>query len=260
VLITLYGRIDFMELQLALFSERPGPATEILYILDDPSLEEAAERLAFSCWKRFKLPFRLLIMSENGGFAAANNAGLRAASGKFVCLLNSDVFPRPGDGLAWVDRLTRHLERDAALGAVGPRLLFGDGTIQHQGMHYETVADRADWWFPIHTDKGARPSGGTSLLHPRAITGACMVLRRSDLLRHGGLDQGFVIGDFEDADLCERLAAEGKRCAVDPAENLYHLERQSQGGGQAWRSNATLYNAWRFNRRWGDRIGVDDRR
>lgn len=255
VIIPLYGRIDFMELQLALFSERPGRASEIIYVLDDPSLEEAAERLAFACWSRFKLPFRLLILPENRGYAGANNAGLQAASGNHVCLLNSDVFPMAGEGLGWVERLSAHLERDRSLGAVGPRLLFGDGTVQHQGMHYERVPEFADWWFPIHTEKGAIPREAASLLRPRAITGACMVVRRAEVAGYGGLDEGYVIGDFEDADLCERLAEDGRGCAVDASVTLHHLERQSQGAGQVWRSNATLYNAWRFNRRWGEGIG-----
>ena len=256
VLIPLYGRIDFMELQLAMFAERPGRAVEIVYILDDPSLDEPAELLAQSCWTRFKLPFRLLIMPENGGYAAANNAGLRETAAPYVCLLNSDVFPLAGEGLEWLEPLVARLERDPALGAVGPRLLFGDGTVQHDGMHYERRAEAADWWFPIHTGKGAPPGPGTALLRPPAITGACMVVRRADLLRYGGLDEGYVIGDFEDADLCQRLAADGKTCAVDPAARLYHLERQSQSSPQAWRANTTLYNAWRFNRRWGAGLGV----
>lgn len=259
VIIPLYGRIDFMEMQLALFSERPGSASELIYVLDDPSLEEAAERLALSCWVRFKLPFRLLILPENGGFAAANNAGLRAAAGKYICMLNSDVFPQSGDGLTWLDALTVHLERDPALGAVGPRLLFGDGTVQHHGMHYERQAEFADWWFPIHTDKGAAARPETALRRVTALTGACMMVRKSELMRAGGLDEGYVIGDFEDADLCQRFAADGKSCAVDPSQNLFHMERQSQGAGNAWRTNATLYNAWRFNRRWEGRIGAADR-
>jgi GT2 family glycosyltransferase len=257
LLVTLYGRIDFMELQLALFCERPSPTTELIYILDDPSLEEAAEQLAFSCWSRFKLPFRLLILPENAGFAAANNAGLRSAAGTFVCLLNSDVFPRPGEGLRWIEPLAAHLERDATLGAVAPRLLYADGTLQHDGMHYEQRPELADWWFPVHAGKGATAGPDRSLRRVAALSGACLMLRRSQLLAYGGLDEAYAIGDFEDADLCQRLAADGKACAVDRTQALYHLERQSQGADDSWRANATLYNAWRFNRRWRQLIDAE---
>jgi len=76
------------------------------------------------------------------------------------------------------------------------------------------------------------------------------MVMRTDLARAvGGFDEGFVIGDFEDADLCLRLRARGLGCAVDPRAQLYHLERQSQGGYEGgWRQNLTLYNAWRLQK------------
>ena len=78
-----------------------------------------------------------------------------------------------------------------------------------------------------------------------------MVLRRADLVAQGGLDEAYAVGDFEDADLCARLAANGQTSAVDPTVRMYHLERQSQAGaGQAWRMNLTLFNAWTYHHRW----------
>ena len=68
----------------------------------------------------------------------------------------------------------------------------------------------------------------------------------------GGLDPAFLVGDFEDADLCLRLAAAGRRVAVDHGVRMYHLERQSQAGAeQRWRMNLTLCNAWTHEQRWG---------
>ena len=258
VIVTLYGRVDFMEYQQALFCERPDPAVELIYVLDDPNLADEAERLAFSCWSRFKLPFRLLFLSENLGYAGANNVGLGTARGTYLCLLNSDVFPTSNDGLSWLTPLTRHLH-DRKLGAIVPLLLFEDGTVQHDGMHYEHRASLADWAFPIHTHKGGPPRREQALVRSGAVTGACMVVRRADMVAVGGFDPGYVIGDFEDADLCERLRAAGLGCAVDTTVALYHLERQSQGDGQPWRANATLFNAWRFNRRWGPMIDAHGR-
>jgi GT2 family glycosyltransferase len=68
----------------------------------------------------------------------------------------------------------------------------------------------------------------------------------------GGFDEGFIIGDFEDSDLCLKLAARGLGCAVDLDVTMYHLERQSQTGSeQRWRMNLTLFNAWVHEARWG---------
>jgi len=96
-----------------------------------------------------------------------------------------------------------------------------------------------------------KPRAETKLLPAAAITAACMMLRRAEADELGGFDEDYVIGDFEDSDLCRRLAARGLGCAVDPAVRLYHLERRSQvGAAQRWRMNMTLYNAWLHQNRW----------
>jgi GT2 family glycosyltransferase len=77
------------------------------------------------------------------------------------------------------------------------------------------------------------------------------VMRRELLDRLGGMDERYVIGDFEDADICLRVRDEGLRCVVDNRAVLYHLERQSQNeANDAWRMNLTLFNAWQHRRRW----------
>ncbi len=253
LIVPLYGRIDFLEMQMALFATIGLEAgTEIIYVLDDPPKAREAQYLADSVYARFRLPFTLLCLSRNMGFAPANNIGLDAASGAYVCLLNSDVMPTTA---TWLDMLALDLEMDPGLGVVGPLLLFEDGSVQHQGMYFKRLAQYADWWFPHHTRKGFRPPAARGLVRQHTITGAAMLLRRADLLRCGGLDEAFVIGDFEDTDLCFKLAREGLGAAVDLDVAMVHLERKSQAqSANRWRSNLTLYNAWVQQRRWGETI------
>lgn len=251
VVVPLHGRVDFMELQLALFSARPDPSVELIYVLDDPRRREETERLALAAEARFGLPFRLVILEENLGFAPACNEGAKRARAPILCLLNSDVFPLADQGMGAFAPLAARLAADPGLGAVGPLLLFEDGTVQHEGMRHETVRGLPPWPFPIHPRKAHAPPPGAALLEAPAITGACMVLRRTDWEALGGFDEGYVIGDFEDSDLCLALRARGLRCAVDAGVRLYHLERQSQGEEAGWRFHATLFNAWRHAARWG---------
>jgi GT2 family glycosyltransferase len=258
VIVPLYGRIDFMEVQLALFSAHGiGEHVEILYVLDDPPRRPEALALAASAYARFGLPFRLLILSQNFGYAPANNVGLRAAGGAFVCFMNSDVFPITPD---WPKRLTARLEADPDLGVVGPLLLFDDGSVQHQGIVFRRLPMFGNWYFPQHERKGWRAPHATGLARKPAITGACMMLRRSLALDLGGFDEAYVIGDFEDTDLCLKLRRRGLAAAVDLDVRMHHLERKSQASAaEQWRSNLTLANAWTHQRRWScdiDRLGA----
>ncbi len=257
VIVPLYGRIDYMEVQVALLAQGGfGARHEVIYVVDDPSGAAAASRLADSLYRRFRLPLRLLLGGENVGFAPACNAGLRAARGHHVCFLNSDVFGTEPD---WLDRLIATLrhrpergpERGPGIGIVGPLLLFEDGTIQHAGMRHERLPEFGDWFFPVHPGKGRRPVPGRGVVAHPAITGACMVMSRHLALELDGFDERYVIGDFEDSDLCLRARRRGVGVAVDHGVSLFHLERKSQASGaEAWRLNVTLLNAWLHQAAW----------
>jgi GT2 family glycosyltransferase len=252
LIIPLYGRVDFIEYQMGLFSRhRAIREFETIYVLDDPSKQRELLSLAQSVFERFQIPFRLLLLPSNLGFAPANNVGLRAASGQFTCFLNSDIFPITDD---WMERLAARLEQHPDIGVIGARLLFEDGSVQHEGCHYRTLKEFGGWTFIEHTNKGRRPRDSQELHRCDAITGACMVLRRSLALDLGGFDEAYIVGDFEDSDLCLRVKARGLSCAVDDDVRLYHLERKSQGPpSQNWRMNLTLYNAWVHQGRWFNR-------
>jgi GT2 family glycosyltransferase len=82
-----------------------------------------------------------------------------------------------------------------------------------------------------------------------------MLLRRTHANECGGFDEAFVIGDFEDTDLCFKLSQNGLAAAIDPSVTMHHLERKSQtSSASLWRTNLTLYNAWLHQRRWAPKI------
>jgi len=253
VVIPLFGRIDFLEYQLAFFSRHsPENLREIIYVLDDPPRRRELESLAHSAFARFGIPFSVLILPENLGFASACNLGLEAARGEFLGFVNSDVFPISDN---WLELLVARLQRDPGIGVIGPRLLFEDGTVQHEGCCYRRIQELGNWFFIDHLNKGRIPDAGRGMRICDAITGACMVMRR-DLAREvGGFSEDYIIGDFEDSDLCLKLKQRGLTCVITDECQLYHLERKSQAPpSQGWRRNITLYNAWVHQRRWGDTL------
>ncbi len=249
LVIPLYGRIDYLEYQMALLSADPAShSLDIVYVLDDPPKRRDALMLAESVYARFRLPFRLLLSSANRGFGPASNLGLAYSEAPYVAFMNSDVFPGKS---GWLDALTARLKRQPKLGAIGPRLLYEDGSVQHEGCVYRPLPEYSDWHFVDHPNKGRRPEAGKGVLIAPVITAACLVMKRDIANDLKGFDESFIIGDFEDADLCQRLAAKGLQCAVDTDVVLHHLERQSQNRLSGhWRMNLTLYNAWLHQRRW----------
>jgi GT2 family glycosyltransferase len=258
VIVPVHGRLDFIEYQLALFSADPAHATvEFIYVVDDPPKRQEAQRLFPSSFGRFRVPFRAVFLDQNVGYAPANNIGLGLARAPLVAFLNSDVFPETPD---WLGRLARRRAAGRNIGVIGPVLLFEDGSVQHRGMAFVRQPEFGGFHFSKHLGKGRRPPTDTAPQTHASITGACLLMTRALANDIGGFDEGYVLGDFEDSDLCLKVRQLGYRCVVDPEVQLFHLERKSQAGSdQRWRMNLTLYNAWRHEARWGQVIAAERR-
>lgn len=249
LIVPLYGRADFMRHQLARFADDPDfGRVELLYVVDDPDLLPEVLGLAAKYEWLFGVGFRVLDYGENRGFAGANNLGVLHARAPVVLLMNSDVIPMaPG----WVGILLGALASLPDAGAVGPLLEFGDGTVQHAGMFPVEDPLLPGFLLNTHIGMGQVWEGGDAPRDCPMLTAACLMLRRDVYLELGGLDEGYLVGDFEDSDLCMALRKQGKRLYLVPQARLWHLERLSQGMGQSAdvRQLLTLYNGWRFRNR-----------
>ena len=91
-----------------------------------------------------------------------------------------------------------------------------------------------------------------------AVTGACLAMRRADFDRVGGWHTGYLIGDFEDSDLCLTLREAGLEIAYEPRVELIHLERQSfqSIASGDLRLRVTLVNAVIHEHRWRERLAA----
>ncbi len=102
LVVPLYGRLDFMRCQLAVFSGQNMAQDEIIYVLDQPERATELIAMARSAHGSFGTPFRVLLQDENRGFGPTSNTGLAAAAGRHVLFLNSDSSPRMRTGsTAW---------------------------------------------------------------------------------------------------------------------------------------------------------------
>lgn len=251
VIIPLYGRIDLMEHQLAHFSLDPGWARiELIYVLDSP---EHWQRVAWRAeWlsRLYNVSLKVITSNCSGGYAAATNSGARLAQSKLLLLLNSDVLPvSPG----WVEKMAGLYQSRFRVGAMGPKLLFEDNSIQHAGIGFCPSTDHFGWdtfaYFKgLHKN---HPESDRARVVP-AVTGACLMIDRELFWRTGGLDQGYVQGDFEDTDLCMRLREQGRENWYEPQIELYHLEGVSYPLSS--RIANSVYNRWRHSRKWSAEI------
>ena len=157
-------------------------------------------------------------------YAAANNAAVRQTDGAFVCLLNDDVAPLSS---GWLAAMVGHLA-DPGIGVVGARLLYPDRSVQHAGiiLRPDGTAEHAHRLLPYRASGYA--SRAVLSQEVSAVTGACLLTRRTLDDRLGGLDESFASA-FNDVDFCLRARATGFGVEFAAEAELIHLESLSYG-------------------------------
>ncbi|HEU4703251.1 MAG TPA: glycosyltransferase [Conexibacter sp.] len=250
IVVPLYRRTEFLEHQLAQFVHDPElHRADLIYVLDSPEEGARLRRFARHLHDLYGVPFRLAVLSANGGYSIANNLGASLARGRKLLLLNSDVLPaQPG----WLSRMVAFSDTHPDVGALAPKLLYEDDSIQHAGMRFERNLEcdgEAGWWNE-HFYKGLHrrfEAANVSRAVP-AVTGACMLIDTALFHELGGLRGVYVRGDYEDSDLCLRLREQGRASWYLADVELYHLEGQSYPTPE--RAAASRYNQWLHSDLW----------
>ncbi len=248
IVVPLYRVLDFLRFQIAAFAiDRSLAGVELIYVLDSPEQREEVEHLLLGLHALYGLPMTLLVQSGNYGFSSACNTGALAARAPAVLLLNSDVIPdRPG----WLAPMLAELA-DPQVGAVGPKLLFDDQSLQHAGMFFQK--DLKGAWLNQHYFKGM-PRDFAPACRARsvpAVTGAAVLMPTALFHQLGGFSEDYIIGDYEDSDLCLKVRAAGFDIRYQPAAELFHLERRSISRHAGYmRGIACAYNRRLHSARW----------
>jgi GT2 family glycosyltransferase len=252
IVVPLYQRLDFLEHQMLHFSRDPEFAeVDLVYVLDSTEQADELARRAGELFGLYGLPFRVVNLTSGAGFAGANNLGIEVADAERLLLLNSDVIPdRPG----WIGAMAAFYDATEGIGALGPKLLYEDDTLQHAGMYFQRKPG-SEVWENAHCFKGLHKTfPAANLARPMpAVTAACMMVDRGLYEEVGGLPLHYVQGDYEDSELCLRFAEAGRRNWYLPAVELYHLEGQSYVPGV--RRIPSEYNMWLHTSIWGNQIG-----
>ena len=156
-------------------------------------------------------------------FSELNNIGARAAHGELLLFLNDDTEVMSAD---WMERMAGFAQL-AHVGAVGAKLLYPNGKVQHNGVL--NLADGPQHAL-LNTPADAPGYFMRNLLDYNwlAVTGACLMASAENFRAVGGFDENFPIA-YNDVDLCFRLADAGLYNVVCSAVQLTHYESQTRG-------------------------------
>jgi len=255
LIVPIYRNVHYLRHQLLAIARDPSLAeAELIYVLDSPEQREDLEHMLRGYHGILRMPLTLVVQPANYGYGSACNVGAAEARAPVLLLLNSDVVPA---ARGWLRPMLAALAAAPRMAAVGPKLLFANGSLQHAGLYFER-GDTGDW-YNAHYFKGY-PRGFAAAQIPRevpGVTGAAFCVRQEAFRAVGGINTDYVVGDFEDSDLCLRLRADGGTIGYVPGSELFHFERQSISLHAGYtRTLASAYNRGLHHRRWSADIAA----
>jgi len=168
---------------------------------------------------------RVLSMESNVGFAAGMNAGIRASSGDYILLLNSDVIAKTGS----VSSLVAYMDGHADVGLCAPLLVDENGAPSRTLLLQPTVARVLLPWVGKSHYRAWRNKLGAEPLDVEATEGAAIMVRRSALEQAGLVDEDFFFY-HEIVEWCMRIQDHGWKCVVLPSVQMIHTSGGSTGG------------------------------
>jgi GT2 family glycosyltransferase len=221
IIISWNTRQDLLDCLASIMNNPPTYPFEVL-VFDNASADGSAEAVA-----REYPQLRLEVSPQNLGFGRANNRAASSAKGRYWLLLNPDTIVHSGA----VDTLVRYLDSQPRVAAVGPRLVYPDGSLQPSIERLPTLYN--EWWRLFHLDLlypvSQYPQLALSSRQPQRVevlSGACMLLR-ADVVRPMGLfDEDYFVYS-EEVDLCDRLGQTGWELHRVPEAIVTHKGGQS---------------------------------
>jgi len=202
--------------------ERTSYAPYEIVVVDNGSTEPEALKYLESLsrkWRVFRYPGQF-------NFSAISNFGAARAKGEYFVFLNNDTQVIQAD---WITAMLEHAQRPE-VGAVGAKLLYQDGRIQHAGVVVGIGGVAGHAFRRLRLSENAPSYFGFAdvVRNCSAVTAACMMVPRRVFEKVGGFDERFRVA-FNDLDFCLRLRQRRYLVVYTPLALLYHYEGASRG-------------------------------
>ena len=208
-------------------------------------------------YKELESDPKVKIVTYEGGFnySSINNVGVKETKGEYLLFLNNDTEVISPD---WMEQLLMYAQRKD-VGAVGAKLYYADNTIQHAGVVIGLGAHRS--------------AGHTHYKMPRehlgymgrlcyaqdvtAVTGACLMVKKSIYEEVDGLDESFTIS-LNDVDLCLKIREKGYLNIFTPFAELYHYESKTRGMEEGEKLRRYERECAHFRDKWKEQLDAGD--
>ena len=224
ILIPNKDHIDDLRRCLESIKERSTYDNYEVIVIENNSTEEAT----FAYYKTLENQEKIKVVTYEGEFnySKINNFGAKYATGEYLLLLNNDTQVIT---MNWLESMLMYAQR-SDVGAVGAKLYYGDHTIQHAGIVLGLGAHRTagHTHYKINHDNLGYMGRLCYAQNVSAVTGACLMVRKSIFEELGGLDESFKIA-LNDVDFCLRIRQKGFLNVFTPFAELYHFESASRG-------------------------------
>jgi len=253
IIIATRNRGDLLRCCLTSLAEHAqgNPPTELILIDNGSNELETLDYLAHLAQQQ---NVRILRRPEKFNYAALNNEAVSLARGELIALINNDV---EATHSGWLAAMAAQALRPE-IGAVGAKLLFPDGTIQHAGvlLGIGGIAGHAHKYL-TGEDEGYQLR--LQLAHNlSAVTAATLVVRKAVFEEVDGFDAVNFAVSYNDVDFCLRLLRAGYRNLFCPDAVLIHHESKSRGAPTSAADNAQwLRERQAMVSRWGAVLQAD---
>ncbi len=253
IIIPFKDHIDITRLCVErILAVTEGVEYEILLV---DNWSESAEAQEFCATIANDPRMRVLRVEEPFNYSRLNNLAVAETAAPFLLFLNNDVIVSQPD---WLRVLTDEARADARVGAVGAKLLYPNGSVQHAGVVLGVggIADHIHRGLP-----GAAPGYVARAICAQelsAVTAACMLVRAEAFRAVGGFDAAELPVAFNDVDLCLKLRRAGWAVVWTPDVVAEHRESMSRGSDHQEANIARfLAEEYAMRARWDDVLPFD---
>lgn len=238
IIIPVYNQFEYTYKCLKSIQQHTKGITYEIIIADDCSRDETKKL------EEYVKGIKIIHNKTNLRFLRNCNNAISYAEGKYILFLNNDTQVQPD----WLSSLIELMEKDNAIGMVGSKLVYPDGSLQEAGG---ILWKDGSAWNYGRNDDPSKPEYNY-VKETDYISGAAIMIRRDLLVKLNGFDDRFAPAYCEDSDLAFRVRQAGYKVIYQPKSVVIHFEgisngTETSGGQKAYQviNTKKFYDKWK---------------